>query len=84
MPHRWTPKSNGGIKNCYNNGKKKKNKITAQNTEEIQNTEDIENNLVNELLDLEIDFEKAVGCLDFLEEKTLECALEFIFNNTLN
>lgn len=82
MPHRWTPKSNGGIKNCYNNGKKKK--IPSKNTNYLQNTEDDENKLVNELLDLEIDFEKAVGCLDFLEEKTLEHALEFIFNNTLN
>ena len=66
--HRFSPFSNGGIKKTKNNKKKKLTK------------EQIDNNLIDKLLSMGFSYERSIGCLSYLERKTLNNALDFFEN----
>tara|TARA_Y100000991_G_C21871962_1_gene305533 strand:- start:2 stop:223 length:222 start_codon:yes stop_codon:yes gene_type:complete len=66
--HRFSPFSNGGIKKTK---KIKKKKLTK---------EQIDNNLIDKLLSMGFSYERSIGCLSYLERKTLNNALDFFEN----
>jgi hypothetical protein len=66
--HRFSPYSTRAIKGRKNGVKKNKQNKHIHNKE---------NTLVDNLLELGYSYERAIGCLSYIENKTIEEALNF-------
>jgi len=68
--HRFSPHSNRGIKG-------RKNGVRVPKPPKPTKAE-LENNLVNQLINLGYSFERANGCLSYLDKPEINLALDFI------
>jgi hypothetical protein len=77
--HRFSPYSTRAIKGRKNGVRKKKiHKVASHSQLENELSDD---ELVWQLLSLGYSFDQSIGCLSYIEKKTINCAIDFFEKN---